>query len=269
MRRFLRSLAIAALSSAVFFPPIAAATNQVTLPASPVPRERSLSLTAVVSPGPDLVSPGPDLVSPRRSVPAWRHASLSIGTAPESRSVTTPLALASLAFIPLDGAIHHYTARHWSGSAPDRLSSAGNEAGSIGGIAAVGATYLIGSRHERDTAMMAASAAVDSALITTAMKWIVGRRRPSGGEAPSFSPFHGGESFPSGHTSFSFALAAVYAHRYPRFAPLAYGLASWIGLSRIQSNHHFLSDVLMGAAIGINSGQRAVDGKVSISQWRF
>ncbi|MCA1595075.1 MAG: hypothetical protein LC772_01405 [Chloroflexi bacterium] len=144
---------------------------------------------------------------------SWRQASFSYGWEHRSGSVTVPLAISSVVLIPLDASLHRYTARHWRGTVEDQLGSAGNEAGSVGGIVAVGATYLIGTAHERDTAMMAASAALESGLVTEALKFAVGRRRPSGGDAPSFSPFHGGASFPSGHATFSFSLATVYAHR--------------------------------------------------------
>ncbi|WP_324717540.1 phosphatase PAP2 family protein [Carboxydochorda subterranea] len=58
-------------------------------------------------------------------------------------------------------------------------------------------------------------------------------------------------SFPSGHTTASFAIATVLAARWPAAGPLAFATASIVGLSRTYLGHHYPSDVLAGAAIGI------------------
>lgn len=61
-------------------------------------------------------------------------------------------------------------------------------------------------------------------------------------------------SFPSGHTAGSFAAATALATFYPKDRPILFGLAGAVGLSRVYLGHHFLSDVLVGAAIGTGIG---------------
>lgn len=58
------------------------------------------------------------------------------------------------------------------------------------------------------------------------------------------------DAMPSGHTMSAFATASVLAQEYPRFAPLFYGLALWVGIARVQESTHWFSDVVVGAALG-------------------
>ncbi len=64
-------------------------------------------------------------------------------------------------------------------------------------------------------------------------------------------------SVPSGHTAQAFAAAAFFSEEYGKrykWAPyLSYTLASTVGVLRIMNNKHYLSDVLIGAGIGILS----------------
>lgn len=64
-------------------------------------------------------------------------------------------------------------------------------------------------------------------------------------------------SVPSGHTAQAFADAAFlsdeYGKRYKWVLYLSYSLASTVGAFRIMNNKHFLSEVLIGAGIGIQS----------------
>jgi membrane-associated phospholipid phosphatase len=64
-------------------------------------------------------------------------------------------------------------------------------------------------------------------------------------------------SFPSGHTAQAFAAATFlsmeYKDRFPWMPYAAYGLASSVGMMRMANNRHYISDVLLGAGIGILS----------------
>lgn len=75
---------------------------------------------------------------------------------------------------------------------------------------------------------------------------------------PDGSDYH---SFPSGHTAQAFAAATFlseeYKYRFKWMPYAAYGVASSIGLLRVANNKHYISDVLVGAGIGILSMKAA------------
>ncbi len=97
-----------------------------------------------------------------------------------------------------------------------------------------------------------------AALISNGLKHVLGRPRPKfvhSGEwqfAPSWTS--GLDSFPSGHTTASFAVATVLARRFPWSAPLCLIVAAFVGLSRVLRGSHFPTDVVGGAVLGIVSG---------------
>jgi hypothetical protein len=83
--------------------------------------------------------------------------------------------------------------------------------------------------------------------LTQAVKYTVGRTRPD--ESSN-------TSFPSGHSSGTFATATVLQRRYGWKVGLpAYGVAGFVAASRLSENKHFLSDVIFGATIGIIVGR--------------
>jgi membrane-associated phospholipid phosphatase len=65
-----------------------------------------------------------------------------------------------------------------------------------------------------------------------------------------------GGAWPSGHTSSSFAFAAVLDEYYgPKVGIPAYILAGLVGWERIDDREHDLSDVVFGAALGYVIGR--------------
>lgn len=96
-----------------------------------------------------------------------------------------------------------------------------------------------------------------SGIAADVVKVIAGRFRPSlflEQGLYGFDFFHlkaAMLSFPSGHTATAFALAAVIALYWPRWALVGWGMAIMVGLSRITLTMHYTSDVLVGALIGI------------------
>ena len=128
----------------------------------------------------------------------------------------------------------------------------GNGAAQIG--AAIG-IYVVGRRmHSPRVSLVGADlirAQIVNTTMTQGLKFAVDRRRPDGTRF----------SFPSGHTSSSFATAAVLQRHFGwRVGLPAYGLAAFVGGSRLQENRHYLSDVIFGAAIGVVAGRATTVG---------
>ena len=84
-----------------------------------------------------------------------------------------------------------------------------------------------------------------SSSITYGLKRITNKERPNGSEY----------SFPSGHTTFAFTNATVLFNEFNETSPVlaysGYAFAAATGAFRMINNKHWLSDVLVGAGIGI------------------
>lgn len=94
-------------------------------------------------------------------------------------------------------------------------------------------------RHDLGLALMRAG------VVTYGLKSGVEERRPDGS---------GDDSFPSGHTSISFAAAEFTRKQYGwAWGAPAYAAASFVGWSRVETKDHWAHDVAVGAAIGILS----------------
>lgn len=98
--------------------------------------------------------------------------------------------------------------------------------------------------------------------LTQLLKRTVARARPDGGKSRPNGGHQG--SFPSGHTSVTFASATVLQRHYGWKAGIpAFGVASYVAASRLSENQHFLSDVVFGAVIGIAAGRTVMFGRGS------
>ena len=87
--------------------------------------------------------------------------------------------------------------------------------------------------------------------VTQAIKFTTQRTRPNGSTL----------SFPSGHTASTFATASVVQREFGWKAGVpAYAVASWVAASRMHADRHYLSDVVMGATIGIMAGRAVTVG---------
>ncbi|MGC9402535.1 phosphatase PAP2 family protein [Vibrio genomosp. F10] len=62
-------------------------------------------------------------------------------------------------------------------------------------------------------------------------------------------------SLPSGHTAAGFLIATLIGHYYPELVPFALAWACLIGASRVLLGVHFLTDIVVGALLGIGSAQ--------------
>jgi hypothetical protein len=117
-------------------------------------------------------------------------------------------------------------------------------------------TFVVGkvSRKPRVASLGAdfVRAQIMAQALTAGIKLTARRHRPDGGEY----------SFPSGHSSVTFATATVVQRHFGWKAGIpAYALASYVAASRVHVKRHFASDVAFGAALGIISGRTVTIGR--------
>ena len=89
-------------------------------------------------------------------------------------------------------------------------------------------------------------------LISTSIKLAVGRRRPAVEDLPHLMATTTGLSFPSSHTTSSFAAARAFGVLVPG-APLQVAAAA-MAFSRLYLGVHYPSDIVAGAALGTAIG---------------
>src|SRR5262245_14335329 len=148
------------------------------------------------------------------------------------------------------------SARSGWGSGMDEAFAPGNIAGgTIAQSGAAFATYVVGrAAHSPRIATLGAELVRSQIVaegVTQAIKFGAQRTRPDG------TPF----AFPSGHTATSFATATVLQREFGWKAGVpAYVGAAWIAASRVETERHFLSDVVAGATVGILAGRAVTFG---------
>lgn len=128
-----------------------------------------------------------------------------------------------------------------------------------GGVSA--GLYAIGklthNAHLTETGLLAGEAYLDSGIVVGVVKLATQRPRPNlySGMGPFFK---GGTSFPSGHSSSAWSVATVIAYEYKDHTAIrigAYAAAIAVALARYSGRAHFMSEVLMGSAIGFYTGR--------------
>lgn len=150
----------------------------------------------------------------------------------------------------------------------DRWSGTWGELGTIYSVAVLGAAGTYGwiADDERGVNVLVdglEASVIASVILSPILKYTVGRSRPNqaGQDSDAFEPFSGELSFPSGHATQAFTVAAVVAFSFddqPVVGGLAFALASGVGLSRINDNAHYASDVVAGAILGTWVGYEVV-----------
>lgn len=126
-------------------------------------------------------------------------------------------------------------------SASDSFAAAGDVLQLV--LPATAGGLTLGYRDWQGSLQLAESSALTLG-VTYGLKYTVNERRPNGGT----------ESFPSGHTSISFAAAEFMRKRYGcEYGIPAYALAGFVAYSRVEAREHHPRDVVAGAGIGIIS----------------
>ena len=135
----------------------------------------------------------------------------------------------------------------------------GTAAASMFGLYGYGA--LADNTKIRNLGLRLGEATFYAGTVNLLTKMIVGRKRPKADcGCNSFDPFTAdinNSSFPSTHTTLSFAFAAVMADYSDNtiWKVTWYTLASLVGMARIYHNMHWFSDTVLGAAMGYYIGE--------------
>jgi hypothetical protein len=112
--------------------------------------------------------------------------------------------------------------------------------------------------HAKETGELAVETLANTFLFYAPMQFIAGRQRPDEGNGKGdFFKHHAmNSSFPAGHAMFTWSMAAVLAHEYPKpwVQVLAYGAATAVSLSRFRARDHWASDTFIGGALGFAIG---------------
>ncbi len=111
---------------------------------------------------------------------------------------------------------------------------------------AVGKNY-----KARKAALLGLESYLITGLFTQVLKHTVRRQRP----------YESNDSFPSGHSSSVFSIAAVMATVYKDtkwVPPVVYSLTSLTAISRLHKQAHWASDIFFGSAMGFFIGKSLV-----------
>src|ERR1700758_3648751 len=169
-----------------------------------------------------------------------------------------PAVLAGTALIASDKTLEKHVP-----TSPTTVSRAGTASNAgVGVLAGAGAgLFLLGhlqnNDQKRETGLLSGEAAIGAFLDTEVFKYAAGRERPFTGSGTGRF-FVSGDSFPSAHATVSFAIASVIAHEYPGILTqvLVYGVAGGVGAARWAGQKHFVSDVVIGSALGWYMGRQ-------------
>ena len=119
-------------------------------------------------------------------------------------------------------------------------------------VAALAIGKMSGNARVADVAGKVLRAQIVAQTVTGVIKQTAQRNRPDSSDM---------RSFPSGHTSVSFASATVLQRELGwKVGAPAYAVASYVAMARIEKQKHFLSDVAFGAAVGILAGRTVTIG---------
>lgn len=114
---------------------------------------------------------------------------------------------------------------------------------------------LLGKGKPRFIGLQMALTLIISQSITYGLKALLSRERPYNilENLKTFNIILKDHSFPSGHTSASFAIATTLAFNMPQIAIFVYLFAFAIGISRIYLGVHYPTDVSAGIFVGVVS----------------
>jgi membrane-associated phospholipid phosphatase len=151
---------------------------------------------------------------------------------------------------------------HLNADAQSKANTLSN--GALVGLGAVPAsTYLWSlfnhAPQAHETGLLTGEALANALAVNYALKFTFRRDRPlvNNAQGKFFNSNLTEGSFPSNHAISAWAMASVIGSEYPGWLTrtAVYGLASTVSVSRVLSEQHFPSDVLVGSVAGWLIGQ--------------
>lgn len=169
-------------------------------------------------------------------------------------TIALPLAAATAGLIATDS-----RTANWLPNTPDQVKWS-QRFSNFGGIYTLGfitggmliGGKVIGKPHYTQIGRNSAEALVSAVLTSYAIKGMTLRERPNEGDGKGHF-WEGGQSFPSGHSTNSWAVAVAVARtpKCPKWLAITgYIMATGVSISRYTAHKHFLSDILVGGVIG-------------------
>ena len=210
--------------------------------------------------------------APGRSAPATSEpaqvaakTTSAASTRPWPRRLIGLLLLAALGALSIDVAVSRWCA---AGNVPKnvhRLLEIAEDFGNGIGVGLIALAIFALDPSRRRTLLRVLTGAYGAGLAADGLKIIFVRYRPrelnlhSTGVLETFDGLVGfavghSHSFPSAHTATGVGLAMLLAWLYPRGRWYFAFLAVLVGAQRVVVGAHFLSDVLVGAALGVGIG---------------
>lgn len=192
--------------------------------------------------------------------------------------VIAALIVIAIVFIPSDGAVSLWVR---TADVPGEVNRILNRAETFGhgaGVIMIALTLLICARPNYRPGLLTAGAALGAGMTANIVKLLITRTRPSdlvdlqASTAPAFA-FAGkssfseymthvvtksGQSFPSAHTATAFGLAAALTALFPAGRWWFATLAGLVALQRVVNGAHYVSDVCIGAVVGMLIGSLVV-----------
>lgn len=165
------------------------------------------------------------------------------------------------ALVPMDNVLN-IPFENWSSKGAETFGEAGDAIGglpgqfSITGLA-LGVGFISGNKKLQHFGLDNLQAQLFTGGVTFLVKELFHRARPETGldNYAWYGPFKGRENdaFFSGHTSLAFSTATmVFLHSDRKWwvGLISYGIATGVGVSRLQQQKHWSSDVVAGAIVG-------------------